>query len=383
MEFTTSPANDVPPGSAFDAWRVRVLERAEFDRLGIGEQLEYFAAFALLAPTTHNTVPQRMRIDRDQRSIEFALDRRAILPQSDANGRQATISLGAAIANTVLAAEAYGLAAAMVAHPDVEPLIRPADVDDVPIVSVATVSFDALASPVRDLSWVSAMVRRKMVRAEFDERVKLDPSVASELASITQSVHAGLALHLISDAPTLLALGKFQELADSTVINRTAFARELAEWLVDNDSDQPLGMRGREFGLSDDAARRFRHGLAGIGPLLPDETAAFAKAGNIGMRSSSAVAVVAAARDDVEHRLAAGQAFEAMALRLTLAGFNVAMHAGITEVEAPNLALRGRLRTFSRPLVVFRVGKPLNIADSERPHSSRPRLADVLRESGT
>ena len=378
MEVTTSTANDVPPGSAFDAWRVRVIDRAEFDQLGAREQLEYIATFALLAPTTHNTVPQRMRVDRHYRTIEFALDRRAILRQSDANGRQATISLGAAIANAVLAAEAYGCAAATLVHSDVEHLIGPADTDNAPIVSVATVSFDAVASPLRDVSWVSAMVRRKMVRAEFDERVKLDPSLASELASITESVHAGLTLHVITDAPTLLALGKFQELADSTVINRTAFARELAEWLVDNDSDRPLGMRGREFGLSDDAARRFRHGLAGTGPLLPDETAAFAKAGNTGMRSSSAVAVVTAARDDVEHRLAAGRAFEAMALRLTLAGFSVAMHAGITEVEAPNMALRGRLRTFQRPLVVFRVGKPLTIADSERPHSSRPRLADIL-----
>ena len=378
MEVTTSTANDVPPGSAFDAWRVRVVERADFNHLGAREQLEYFAAFALLAPTTHNTVPQRMRVDRDRRSIEFALDRRAILRQSDANGRQATISLGAAIANAVLAAEAYGCVAAIVAHPDVEHLIRPAGPDDEPIVRVATVSFDAVASPLRDLSWVSAMVRRKMVRAEFDERVKLDPSLTSELASMTASVHAGLTLHAIADAPTLLALGKFQELADSTVINRTAFARELAEWLVDNDGDQPLGMRGREFGLSDEAARRFRHGLAGTGPLLPDETAAFAKAGNTGMRSSSVVAVVTAARDDVEHRLAAGRTFEAIALRLTLAGFSVAMHAGITEVEAPNMALRGRLRTLQRPLVVFRVGKPLNIADSERPHSSRPRLVDVL-----
>ncbi len=378
MEVTTSTANDVPPGSAFDAWRVRVVERADFNHLGAREQLEYFAAFALLAPTTHNTVPQRMRVDHDRRSIEFALDRRAILRQSDANGRQATISLGAAIANAVLAAEAYGCVAAIVAHPDVEHLIRPAGPDDEPIVRVATVSFDAVASPLRDLSWVSAMVRRKMVRAEFDERVKLDPSLTSELASMTASVHAGLTLHPIADAPTLLALGKFQELADSTVINRTAFARELAEWLVDNDGDQPLGMRGREFGLSDEAARRFRHGLAGTGPLLPDETAAFAKAGNTGMRSSSVVAVVTAARDDVEHRLAAGRTFEAIALRLTLAGFSVAMHAGITEVEAPNMALRGRLRTLQRPLVVFRVGKPLNIADSERPHSSRPRLVDVL-----
>jgi len=375
----SSPVVDVPPGGAFDAWRIPVLDRAQFDRHGPRQQLEYLASLALLAPTTHNTVPQRMHVDPDRRSIDFALDRRAILPQSDVNGRQATVSLGAAIANAGLAAEAYGRSARIVVRSDLERMIRPAENGEDPMVPVALVSFDVSTSgPPRDLSWVSAMLRRKMVRAEFDERVKLEPSLAQELVSLTASVHAGLALHLISDATTLLALGKFQELADSTVINRMAFARELAEWLLDNESDRALGMRGREFGLSDEAARRFRNGLAGTGPLLPDETVAFAKAGNIGMRSSSAVAVVTGARDDVEHRLAAGRAFEAMALRLTLGGFSVAMHAGITEVEAPNMALRGRLRTFQRPLVVFRVGRPLRSADGERPHSSRPRLADIL-----
>jgi hypothetical protein len=379
MTVMASPVSDIPVGGAFDAWRVPALDRVQFDGIGSREQLEYLASLALVAPTTHNTVPQRMHVDPVHRTIEFALDRRAILRQSDANGRQATVSLGAAIANAGLAAEAYGRVARIAVRSDVERTIRPAENGSEPVVPVALVSFDASTSaPPRDLSWVSAMLRRKMVRAEFDERVKLDPPLASELVSLTASVHAGLTLHLVSDAPTLLALGKFQELADSTVINRTAFARELAEWLVDNESDRPLGMRGREFGLSDEAARRFRHGLAGTGPLLPDETVAFAKAGNIGMRSSSAVAVVTGARDDVDHRLAAGRAFEAMALRLTLAGFSVAMHAGITEVEAPNMALRARLRTFHRPLVVFRVGKPLHIADAERPHSSRPRLADVL-----
>ncbi len=119
---------------------------------------------------------------------------------------------------------------------------------------------------------------------------------------MTVGVHPGLTLHTITDAPTLLALGKFQELADSTVINRTPFARELAAWMTENASDRPFGMRGREFGLSDDAARRFRDGLAGVGVLLPDETAAFAKAGSLGMRSSSAVMVVTVARDDLKHR---------------------------------------------------------------------------------
>jgi hypothetical protein len=217
-----------------------------------------------------------------------------------------------------------------------------------------------------------------MVRAEYDERVKLDPALMTELAGIASSVHPDLTLHLLTDAPTLLALGKFQELADSTVINREGFARELGDWMLANDSDAVLGMRGREFGLSDAAAARFREGLAGRGPLLPDETVAFAKAGNIGMRSSSAVAVITVAKDDLEQRLAAGRAYEEMALRLVLDDVVVAMHAGITEVEAPNMALRGRLRTFQRPTVVFRIGKPLRSADGERQHASRPALKHVL-----
>ncbi|HSQ28245.1 MAG TPA: hypothetical protein VLN49_00215, partial [Gemmatimonadaceae bacterium] len=88
--------------------------------------------------------------------------------------------------------------------------------------------------------------------------------------------------------------------------------------------------------------------------------------------------VITAARDDIEHRVAAGRSFEEMALRLSLAGFAVAMHAGITEVDAPNMALRGRLRTFDRPTVVFRTGKPLRPDDARRPHASRPPLEQVL-----
>lgn len=382
-----SPAAlDVPNGAAFDAWRLELLDSGAFALLGghpapNEDQLRYFAALALLAPSTHNTVPLRMRVDPSAGALHFAVDRRAVLPHSDPVGRQATISVGAAVANAALGAQAYGLAASVEVHTEAEPRVRPRRDEDVAIVPVATLTLSAGASAPHGrpgLALVQAMLRRKMVRAEYDERVKLDPALTSDLAAVAARTHPGLAVHLVADAPTLLALGKFQELADSTVINRVPFARELGDWLLDNDSEDAVGMRGREFGLSDEAARRFHAGLSGRGPLLPDETVAFAKAGNLGMRSSSAVAVITTARDDLEHRLAAGRAFEEMTLLLSLAGYAVAMHAGITEVDAPNMALRGRLRTMQRPTVVFRIGKPLRASDGERPHASRPPLDTVL-----
>jgi hypothetical protein len=106
--------------------------------------------------------------------------------------------------------------------------------------------------------------------------------------------------------------------------------------------------------------------------------AGFAKAGNLGMRSSSAVAVITVESDTLDLRIAAGRAYEEMALILLQHRFCTAMHAGITEVEAPNLALRGRLRTRRRPTVVFRLGQPLREEDWHRPHSARPRLSATM-----
>ncbi|MFN7144935.1 MAG: hypothetical protein ACK4YP_14255 [Myxococcota bacterium] len=364
----------------FDAWDLDPLDAAAFAALGGGSapsraQLAHLAAWALLAPTTHNTVPQRFEL-RDDGVLRVWLARDAVLPASDPVGRQATVSLGCVVENAVIAGAAYGLRAEVV--PVATADVRPA-ADGAPArVPVVDVRFSPGGEPL-PATWLAAMRARRMVRAEYDERVRLPTELLDALAADV-SAYAGLTLHALTDAPTRLFLGKFQEIADSTVLNREDFARELGDWLLPNDSPSPVGMRGREYGLSDDAAARIHRGLRGEDRLLPDETAAFARAGNVGMRTASAVLVITAAADDLAHRLAAGRAFQRVALRLVDAGFVTAMQAGITEVEGPNLALRGRLRTRERPTVVFRAGRPLRAADGARPHAARPSLADLLVE---
>lgn len=372
----------VPPTGPFDAWRLRDLSPSEFAALGdrgdgLNElQLAYIACFGLLAPTSHNTVPQRFRLDQAGRAIEVWLDRGAVLPASDPTGRQAAVSIGCVVAHLVLGARSLDLEARVELLPLDARETRPLVDGDERNVAVARVSFQASprTPPER---WIDAMLERKVVRAEYDERVKLEAPAIEEMRAIA-STHPGIELHLITDAPTLLFLGKFQEIADTTVFNRDAFALELGQWLLPNDAEVPVGMRGREFGLTDVAALRIHRGLQRLQPLLPDEVAGFAKAGNIGMRSSAAVAVLTVDEDSVARRIAAGWCYEELTLSLTRRRFCTAMHAGITEVEAPNLALRGRLRTTRRPTVVFRIGQPLAVEDRNRPHSARPMLRDVL-----
>jgi hypothetical protein len=377
-------AADVPAGPAFAAWRLRVLSREAFAALGDSPsrlsraQLAYLAWLDLLAPTTHNTVPQRLQIDADEGSLTIWIDRERVLPESDPVGRQALVSVGCGIANVELAARSHGW------ETDVEVVsvpaerLRPHVAGEPRHERVAILRFRPGAAPTSD-AWVHAMLARKVVRAEFDERVKLDADIPAKLFDVVAR-HPGLELHLVTDAASLLFLGKFQELADTTVVNRDRFALELGGWLLEDDAADAVGMRGREFGMSAEATHRMRQGLLRLAPLLPDEIAGFAKVGNVGMRSSSAVGVLTVDDDGTPQRIAAGRAYEEMALLLGQRGFSTAMHAGITEVDAPNFALRGRLRTRRRPDVLFRIGRVLRTEDGARPHSSRPHLRDVLLE---
>ena len=156
-----APVRDVPDGGAFDPWRLSLLGIEQFaasHENGAEEHLRYLASLALLAPSTHNTVPLRLHIDAPERALEFALDRRAILPHSDAVGRQATISLGAALANVALAAAAYGIGVTIELHQDAEPRIRPAVDGSDPIVPVARLILDGERSDsVISSHWPSDM----------------------------------------------------------------------------------------------------------------------------------------------------------------------------------------------------------------------------------
>jgi hypothetical protein len=388
LDRVSSPPADVPPGEPFAAWRLRVLSPAEFAAFGgtpsrpSVAQLAYLAWLDLLAPTTHNTVPQRLELDTDGGTLVVWLDRERVLPESDPVGRQALVSLGCGLANVELGAQAFGWEAEVEILPTPAERLRPARVGVVEdrTEPVARVRFRAGGAP-RGEAALRAMLTRKVVRAEFDDGVRLPEDLPASLAAIVAR-HAGLELHLVCDPASLLFLGKFQELADTTVVNRDRFALELGAWMLEDDASATVGMRGREFGMSPEATRRMRQGLLRLAPLLPDEIAGFAKVGNVGMRSSSAVAVVTVEDDGTAMRVAAGRAYEEMAILLEERGFRTAMHAGITEVDAPNFALRGRLRTRRRPEVVFRIGRVLRAEDGTRAHSSRPHLRDVLVGGG-
>ncbi len=379
-----------PLDSIFDAWKVPLLDAGEFASMGGGnvatlDQLRYLTRFSLLAPTTHNTVPQRYRLDPSQRCIEVLLDRSKVLPQSDKKGRQALVSVGCAVENLKLAAAAVGCEVRLnvfdLSPHAAEPLTGEAS--DGELVPVARLEV-APASHAPGLPWLRLMLDHRVVRAEYDRTQPLGEDGQARVARIVAETDPRLELNLITKTLPLRALGKFQEQADRYVLENRPFAKELGSWLLPNDDKtNPRAMRGREFGFDDNFASHVHRGLLGQQPLLPDQVAAFARGGRAGIESSAAVVVLTTKGDSTADRVAAGRAAQRVSLELQAEGFCTAFHAALTEVEwVSKMFAATVLRTSRRPMMLMRVGKVKRESDSLRPHAARPSIDEVLVSAG-
>jgi hypothetical protein len=383
------PATHAVPRASdpFELWQLTTLSPDQFYALGSSDanlslaQLQHLAAYNLLAPSSHNTVPQRFIFPSEGNTIEIYVDREVVLPASDPTGRQASISVGCGIANLLHAAHCYGFDAAVEVFDAAAPSVLPHRPAEARYARVARVCFKR-GTTLEPKAVLHAMLERRSVRADYNASVALPPALGANLKGLMLSSYPELEFHLVDDARTLEFLADLQELADSTALSREDFTTELGNWLIENDSDSPLGMRGREYGLSDELTHSVQARLLSEIRLRPDEVSGLARGGNIGIRSSSAAGIIVAPSDDLQHRVLAGRAFEDLVLTLHQRGFVTAMHAAITELESPNLALQAQLRTRGRPLVVFRMGQPLDLRDAARPHSARPRVGDVTLGEG-
>lgn len=383
---------ELPRLGMFEGRRVPFWSLEEWDARSVTHglslaQLECLASFGVLAPTSHNTVPQRFKLLPESSSMEIFVDRNFVLPESDPKGRQAAVSIGCVVTNIELAASVFGRATKVRVLPMSHDALHPAPSTQASsehdrYVPVVELGFEA-ARPSLDADWLDTMSQHKVVRAEYDASVTLPPELVTRVEQVVEELlPAPLALkaHILSGAFALRAIGKFQEQADRFVLENPRFARELGAWLLPNsETDCPTAMRGSEFGFDDAFSEQVHSGLLGRTRLLPDQIAAFAKGGKGGLESSSAVVILTTDTDDVSRRVAAGRACHRISLELQRAGFASAYHAALTEVEwVARMFSATLLRSTRRPMAVLRVGRPKRAPDSARLPAARPSLAKLV-----
>jgi hypothetical protein len=95
------------------------IDESGYPRTGsVREKLVFSVNYAVLAPSIHNTQPWLFHLIDD--SIEICLDRSRMLPATDPNGREMTISCGAALTNLLVAIRHFGNEASVQYMPEPE-----------------------------------------------------------------------------------------------------------------------------------------------------------------------------------------------------------------------------------------------------------------------
>lgn len=369
---------------AFRSRQLPLLEPAEFRALGpanghvLGvEQARYLLRFSLLAPSSHNTVPQAYQLDCEGDRIALFLRQQLVLREGDPDGREALASVGCAIENLVLAAAQYGVDC----HWDPCPTLRWADVTPSSTPSdryLGQLSMSPAPVPeaTQRRATLQRMLDRRSVRAEFDSTVPLPPPLARELAT---AVDPSIRLFSFEAATDKFAWAKLDELALKHKLEEAPFRRELGEWLLSNDDEQqPRGMRGREFGLDDRVTLELSARLRGEAQMPVDQLAFLARAGRIGLCSSSAICVLSCADLAPATAIHSGRVFQRCALIAAAHGFVCAVHTAVCHVPHARAMSQATLMKSQIPHVIFRIGRPLHASDGLRPHAARPSIDDLL-----
>ena len=276
------------------------VDRKEFPFSGSElARLVYLLRYAILAPSSHNSQPWRVRAEGD--SLLVYADRTRALPVVDPGDRELEISCGAFL---------HHLGQAMLQHgyePEIALLPEPEDGD-----LLARVGLGPERRPTyeeRLLFW--SIAKRRTNRRPFAPKAVPDELV-EELVEAARAEGAWLAV-LRGDARRELA-GLVAE-ADRTQMNDPRFRRELAAWLHGDRDGSNDGMPGHALGLPSLLTRvgplAIRTFDVGKGRAAHDEKL---------IESSPLLAVLGTDGDTTRKRLAAGRALSHVLLRATQDG---------------------------------------------------------------
>jgi hypothetical protein len=378
----------MPELDVFSAWSLKPLSAAAFGQLDGTQKgtlgrtgLLHLLQFSLLAPSTHNSVPQSYELDLEGQRVAVSLRRRHVLPASDPTGREALASLGCAVENLVQAARAYGFDAAWTADPALcwEQVTYSERGSDVRVGHVSFERSRAVQAEVGSIDALRPLCERKVIRAEFDAALRLPRELVRELEAAAAPCSC-VRLHLFETEREKFAWGKLDELATKHKLEQRSFQIELGRCLLpDDDTTSARGMRTREFGFEASRAGRLIAQLRGESAMAVDQLAFMARAARAGLTSSSAVCAVSCLDETPGSSVEAGRVYQRAALVALRHGFANAVHTAVCEVSHVRKMCQATLLGGRTPAVLFRLGRPLRAEDWLRPHSSRPRLAELVQ----
>jgi hypothetical protein len=206
--------------SNYRAWHV---DSSEFsDQWSDFEKLRFFARYAILAPSGHNTQP--WRFTRDKGTLLLSADYERSLPYSGVRANEPLVSLGACLETLKLAAKGFGY------RVNIDYILR----------RDLTASVQLAGKTSADPLLLQAITGRVSNRSYHNNKNLPDKL----LNSLTKTTLSDVSTHVLSKQNDLVFIADQTSKATYRIMGDKKFRVELSKWVRNNLTKQHDGMPG-------------------------------------------------------------------------------------------------------------------------------------------
>lgn len=303
---------------------------------GLAEQLRFMLGYAILAPSSHNAQPWLFRIEEN--AVDVCADHSRALPVIDPDGRELTISCGAALYHLRLAIRRFGRRDVVTLFPDFT---------DRHLLARVRVGETYVPSD-NEIRMFDAIPKRHTNRARFDGRPL--PSTLIRTMRDAAADH-GVWFHFAEGADTRLELAKLVAEGDIAQGHDKRVRREIASWIRSDNDARNDGVPAYALGQSGvmAGAERFFIRWLDWGESQAEKDVRL-------LEDSAALAVLGTRGDTPANWLDAGQALARVLLMLRADGAWASFLNQPLEVPALRQQLVDAIAESGYPQVVLRMG---------------------------
>jgi hypothetical protein len=322
------------------------------DSVSDGDPID-LVRYAVLAASSHNTQPWRFRVKQNEISILPDYSRRC--PAVDPDDHHLYASLGCAVENLLLAAQAAGL------HGEVTYES-----------SNSVISVRLQKGPQSQTELFEAIPRRQCTRVEYDGT----PVSGADLEKLEQAGHGdGVSVMILSGSDKREQVAEYVAAGNTAQYADPEWVEELKSWIRFSSREAMRagdGLYGPVMG-SPDVPRwigelYMRFGFSSVSQNRKDTA---------NILSSPVIAVIVSEIDDEEHWVEAGRCYQRLALQATALDLRTAFINQPVEVPKLRSQFAGFLGIGNgRPDLVVRVGR-----GPETPRTLRRPVDQVIVES--
>lgn len=327
----------------YSAWKINPADFSE--KWPPLKKLQFFARYAILAPSGHNTQPWHFLSSGDEILLKPNPSRH--LPYSGTAAAEPHISLGCCLETLALAAKGFGYEIAVKSELD----------------TVTRIALGKKITP--EPSLLEAIISRVSNRNVYAAK----PLDVGLLKSLVAHSFNNASLQAVTDKDEIDFIAQQTSLATVAIMSDAAFRLELSKWVRNNVTRQHDGMPGHVQGMPTPPSLIARHVIKNI-----DISKGQAKTDSKRVLNSPALLVVRVKDIGDEEFLNSGRLYARVCILAQQAGLNTSgVGAAVIDLDTREL-IKQKLKLPDQPIAIIRLGK----ASKSARHTPRWPLEKVL-----